>query len=117
MSRGRRAAVLQAVVLALWLGGCASSEAPRDPSAAQAEAHGTLAHQRDPGDTERLTRDTKSDLAVVDRILAEAGDDTDPATLRLVRDLADRARSALAQDDLERARNLAKKARTLAEDL
>jgi len=117
MIRVRWAVVLPATLLALWVGGCVSSQAPRAGSSESEEEHGTLTPQRDPGDSERLARETRSDLANVDRLLAEAGDDADADTLHLVRNLAERSRAALANDDLDLARNLARKARTLAEDL
>lgn len=111
--------LLAAALFGLWSWSCSGSVEPQTQPAAEVNGDGgsELATRRSPADDERLAADTRRELEAVDRLLAAAGDAADPETAGLVRNLAERARAALADDDLDLARNLARKARTLAEDL
>ena len=125
--RGRRRLVPAALVLlgalaGTWGAGCSSSEpeprtAEEPAMAAPAEDGRDLGPSRSPGEAESLAAEARSDLEATEAILGRLGDDGDDETAAVVRNLVEQARAALAEEDFERARNLAHKARTLAEDL
>lgn len=106
--------------------GCSGSKEPETadgapaveaPAESPVDEAGDLAPSRSDEEAERLASEARSDLEAAEAILGRPGDEADGEMAAVVRDLVDQARAALAEDDLERARNLAHKARTLAEDL
>ncbi len=93
--------------------------APR-PASAPAPAPPELAPALDHAEAHDLRQETEAALAEVESSLRSLDDDQAEAqadSVTLVRGLLEQSREALDAGDLERAHNLAEKARTLAHDL
>lgn len=111
----------------LALAGCASAgpaaapAAPRRPAAAEApEAPRDLETESAPGETDRLAAEARSLQADAERALdaldAEAHE-RQTSSVEVIRSLLTESRQALDEGEPDRARNLAAKAATMAEDL